>query len=116
MKSGVPGSISLIALLRTAPASAQVAIETPEASLNSIAALDEHAKNEHALDVQDQRTGYDSYQLSELLITSPGQRTEDSGSYAPLPVTAGNKTTEDWASVPRSISVMTREQIEDQGL
>ncbi len=45
----------------------------------------------------------------------PGQ-TENSGSYTPAAVTVGGKVEQSLREVPRSISTITRTQIEDQGM
>ncbi|XDF37098.1 TonB-dependent siderophore receptor [Paracidovorax avenae] len=46
----------------------------------------------------------------------PGATTEGSGSYAPRQVTVGSKIPVPWKEVPASVSVVTRQQIEDQNL
>lgn len=54
--------------------------------------------------------------LPEVVVTAARQNesTEDSGSYAAQAVAVGNKTAESLRGTPRSISVMTRQQLDDQ--
>lgn len=55
-------------------------------------------------------------EFDALLVTTKRLLTEDSGSYAPGQITAGSKLAMDWKDVPRSVSTLTRQQLDDQGL
>lgn len=57
--------------------------------------------------------------LDTVLVQDRAERTgitEGSGSYAPRDVTVGGKRPTAWKEVPASVSVVTRQQIEDQNL
>ena len=62
--------------------------------------------------------GHPAITLPQVTVQAhalPGQ-TENSGSYTPDAVTVGGKTEQSLREIPRSISTITRTQIEDQGM
>ncbi|MGN8083245.1 TonB-dependent siderophore receptor [Variovorax sp. 22077] len=61
----------------------------------------------------------DAYTLKTVVVQGSAEAsatTEGTGSYAPRQVTVGTKIPVPWKEVPASVSVVTRQQIEDQNL
>ncbi|MCL1502237.1 hypothetical protein M3O57_13725 [Xanthomonas nasturtii] len=54
-------------------------------------------------------------EFDRLLVTAPRVLTEGSDAYASGAVTAGSKMAMAWKDVPRAVSTLTRQQLDDQG-